>query len=135
MNEEKKNMNKKSAASAKKTGSKQSDQKVLTVLKTSWRYIWMFRGVVISLPVLVVAISQAFKNASRLPETVGLNIQANGEYAMTVARPTAVVLPLLVTIACILLTCFTKRPLFPWLISIFTLVIPVLIWVINIYPA
>lgn len=134
MNEEKKNMNKKSAASAKKSDPKQSN-KVLSVLKTAWRWIWMFRGAIISLPVLWVAIGQAFKNASRLPETVGLNIQATGEYAMTVARPTAVVLPLLVTIACILLTCFTKRPLFPWLISIFTLVIPVLIWVINIYPA
>lgn len=133
MNEEKKSVNKKTAA--KKCNTTQSDHKTLTVLKAIWHYIWMFRGAIISVPVLVLAIGQAFRNASRLPETVGLNIQATGEYAMTVARPTAVVIPLLVTIGCILLTCFTKRPLFPWLISIFTLVIPVLIWFINIYPA
>lgn len=133
MNEEKMSVNKKTAV--KKSNQTQSDNKTLAALKKIWRYIWMFRGAIISVPVLVVAISQAFCNASRLPETVGLNIQATGEYAMTVARPTAVVIPLLVTIGCILLTCFTKRPLFPWLISIFTLVIPILIWIINIYPA
>ena len=133
MNEEKKNVNKKTAASGKKSTTKSNE--IWSVLKTIWHWIWMFRGAIISLPVLCIAIGQAFKNASRLPETVGLNIQATGEYAMTVGRPAAVVLPLLVTIACILLTCFTKRPLFPWLISIFTLVIPVLIWIINIYPA
>lgn len=135
MNEEKKSVKMKSTASTKKTGSNQSGKKALNVFKTVWRYIWMFRGAIISIPVLVVAIGQAFRNASRLPDVVGLNIQATGEYAMTVGRPAAVVIPLLVTVGCILLTCFTKRPLFPWLISIFTLVIPVLIWIINSYPA
>ena len=130
---ENKSINKKAAA--KKNVANSPENKVLAVLKAIWRYIWMFRGVIISVPVLVLAIGQAFRNAARLPETVGLNIQATGEYAMTVARSTAVVLPLLVTIGCILLTCFTKRPLFPWLISIFTLVLPILIWFINIYPA
>ena len=135
MNEDLKSTNNKTPVSSKKAGSKKSGNDFWTVLKAIWRYIWMFRGAIISLPVLVFSIRQAFHNASVLPETVGLNIQATGEYAMTVSRSTAVVLPLLVTIGCILLTCFTKRPLFPWLISIFSLVLPVLIWVINIYPA
>ena len=133
--EEKKETKMKVTASPKKTGSKRSSRKKHNTLKGTWRYIWIFRGVIISVPVLIFAIVQAFQNAIRLPETVGLNLQATGEFAMIVARPAAVVLPLLITMACILLTCFTKRPLFPWLISIFSLIIPVVIWVINIYPA
>ena len=135
MNKDKKSTSKKSRTSVKKTDTEQSGKKVWTVLKKIWHYIWMFRGVIISLPVLVVAICLAFRNASRLPETVGWNLQATGEYAMTVTRSTAVVVPLLITLGCILLTCLTKRNLFPWLISVFSLVLPVLIWIINIYPA
>lgn len=134
MNEEKKVV-KKTAASPKGNTPKQSESKLWPVLKTIWHYIYKFRGIVISLPVLVVAIWEAFLNASRLPERVGLNLKATGEFAMTVTRSTAVLIPLLVTIGCILMTCFTRRTLFPWLISIFSLVLPLLIWIINIYPA
>lgn len=133
MNKETKSTNKKAPAYAKKKHTKQSGKN--TGMKKIWHYIWMYRGIIISVPVFVIAIRQAFLNASRLPETVGLNIQATGEYAMTVARPTAVVVPLLITLGCIVMTCLTKRNLFPWLISVFSLVVPVLIWIINIYPA
>lgn len=133
--EERKETVKKGSASSKRVPSKRSGNQLWMTLKEAWRYLWMFRGVIISVPVLVFAIGQAFRNAANLPETVGLNLQATGDFAMTVSRPTAVLVPLLITMACILLTCFTRRPLFPWLISIFTLVVPVLIWFINIYPA
>ena len=107
----------------------------IRVMKAIWHYIYMFRAVIISLPVLAVAIWQAFVNASRLPEMVGINLLATGEYATIIPRTTAVLIPLLVTVGCILLTCFSKRILFPWLISAFTLVLPWLIWITNIYPA
>ena len=135
MKEENKNMNRRRPVSSKKTQSKKSGNQGWMTVKKIWHYLWMFRGVIISLPVLICAIVQAFRNASNLPETVGLNLQATGEFAMTWGRPVAVLVPLLITLGCVLLTCFTKRPLFPWLVSIFTLAIPVLIWVINIYPA
>lgn len=135
MNNKIKSLKRPASASADKTTADRSGKKSCATFKTTWHYIWMFRAVIISVPVLVASICQAFRNASRLPETVGLNIQANGEFAMTMARPAAVLLPLLITIGSIILTCCTKRPLFPWLISIFTLVLPVLIWIINIYPA
>lgn len=134
MNNEKKIIKKTTTAPKKKAAVK-SEGKTWNTLKGIWRYICMFKGVLISLPVLAVAIWEAFRNAARLPEEVGLNIQATGEYAMTVSRSAAVLFPLLLTLGCILLTCFSKRTLFPWLISIFTLVLPILIWITNIYPA
>ena len=130
-----KKMTTKTSAAPKKSAAVKSKGKIWDVLKGIWRYLCMFKGVIISLPVLVVAIVEAFRNAARLPEEVGLNIQATGEYAMTVSRSAAVVFPLLLTVGCILLTCFSKRTLFPWLISVFTLVLPILIWITNIYPA
>jgi hypothetical protein len=134
MSEEKKIAEKTVAAPKKRTPKKQGGNSGDT-LKVIWHYICMFKGAIISLPVLGVSIWQAFQNASRLPETVGINLLATGDYAQTVSRSVAVVVPLLITIVCILLTSFSKRVLFPWLISIFTLVLPVLIWFTNIYPA
>ena len=119
---------------AKKASSKQSNTKTKEILKVIWKYVWMFRGAIISIPVLVIAIKQAFSNASTLPEKVGLNIQSTGEFGMMVSRSSAVLTPLLITIACILMATFTKRPLFPWLVSIFSLLLPLLIWVTNNYP-
>ena len=132
MSEEKKSRNK--TASQKKSAPKKSGDQSKTTLKTIWKYVWMCRGAIISIPVLVIAISLAFCNASVLPDNVGLNIQATGEYAMTVSRSVAVMIPLLVTFGCTLLATFTKRPLFPWLVSIFTLVLPYLILIVNNYP-
>ena len=135
MKEKKKNIGSGRSASQKKTQSKETWNKVWKTVQKIWHYVWMFRAIIISVPVLICAIVQAFRNASNLPEKVGLNLQATGDFAMTWNRPVAVLVPLLVTFGCILLTCFSKRPLFPWLVSIFTLAIPMLIWFINVYPA
>lgn len=132
---EKKNMGARRAASHKKSQSKKKWDNVWKIAKKIWHYVCVFRAVIISIPVLIYAIVLAFRNASNLPETVGLNLQATGDFAITWGRPVAVLVPLLITLLCVLMTCFSKRPLFPWLVSIFTLAIPMLIWFINVYPA
>lgn len=109
--------------------------KAWPVMKKICKYIYMLRGVIISVPVVVAAIIIALKNAARLPETVGIELLATGDYGTTVTRTTAVLLPLVLTGVCVLLTMFSKRTLFPWLVSVFTLVIPFLIWFTNIYPS
>lgn len=134
MNEEKIAKKKPTSAVGKKKAPGKSGEKVWKVIKTICGYIYKFRAVIISLPVLVVSIIQAIQNSSRLPELVGINILATGEYGMTVSRTTAVLVPMLITLVCIVLTCCSKRTLFPWLISVFSLVLPILIWLTNIYP-
>lgn len=126
---------KKMDAAPKKRISKQSDMKTQDVLKLIWHYVCMFKGLILSLPILGVSIWQAFDNAARLPEEVGINLLATGGFTQMVPRSTAVLVPLLVTIVCVLLTSLSKRTLFPWLISLFTLVLPILIWITNVYPA
>ena len=101
-----------------------------------WVYhvIMRFRKLFITIPVVYAAVKLAMYNQEHLPEAVGLNLLENGEYAYTVARDMAVMGPLAVTAACLLLMLFSRKTLYPWLISVFSLVLPILILITNIFP-
>lgn len=108
--------------------------KVGRVLKIIGTYIYQLRGLLLAMPVIIGAVILAFYNYNHLPETVGLNLQANGEFAMTMGIGSAVLIPLGITGGCVVLTLCSRKPLYPWLISVFSLVLPLLIYVINMYP-
>ena len=98
-------------------------------------WIYRLRHMFMAAPVVYGAIVLAIRNSRELPESVGLNLQSNGEFALLVTRNYAVFGPLLVTAFCLLLMFCSKKAWYPWIISIFTLVIPLLIYVINVYAA
>jgi multidrug efflux pump subunit AcrB len=104
----------------------------------TWRQIgkWIYRlrSVILAIPIAVGAIVLALYNNANLPETVGINIQASGEYAETVSRSVAVLGPLAVTAVCLLMVFCSRKVLYPWLISLFSLVLPLLIYITNIFP-
>lgn len=118
-----------------------------SVLKTLGGYLYKLRGAFIAIPVAVVAVIQAMLNMERLPDTVEytmLRIDPDaaqtlfGPFAMSVvqmSRETAVMGPLLLTAACLVFTLLSKRTLFPWLISVFTLLIPTVLYLLTCYPA
>lgn len=105
------------------------------VLRGIGRWIYNLRGLFMAVPVGIVAFLEAAKNMDRLPDRVGLLIQATGDYQWMVGRETAVLFPLLLTGICLVLMFCSRRPVYPWLISILTLVVPVLIYITNIFPA
>ena len=109
--------------------------KIENVIGIICRVIFRMRKVLMAAPVVYAAIRIAMDNMERLPESVGLNLQSTGEYAMMVTRNYAVYGPLLVTGFCLLLMFCSRKTLFPWIISIFTLVLPFLIYLTNIYAA
>lgn len=117
---------KKIATTCRKTGH---------IIKTIWLYIYRLRVVILALPVAACAVYLAVLNMSKLPENVGINLLANGEFAMTVPRIVAVLGPLGVTALSVILMIGARKTLYPWLISLFTLVLPILIYVTNVYPA
>ena len=96
-------------------------------------WIFRLRKIFMAAPVVYLAIRIASANMSRLPEQVGLNLQSNGEFAMMVTRNYAVFGPLCVTGFCLLLMFCSRKTVFPWIISIFTLVLPYLIYLTNLY--
>lgn len=99
--------------------------------------IWVFRlrGFFMAIPVAIAALYLAGRNMARLPEEVGINLLANGEYQYLVSRGLAVMGPLLVTGGCLVMMFLSRRTVYPWIISIFTLVLPILIWFTNVFPA
>ncbi len=110
-----------------------------------WHYLFMFRGIILSAPVATVAVILASKCNTDLPETVSVTlpgIAVQGENSLFgflvyqteyIARGTAVMVPLVLTAACLLLTICSKRTLYPWLISVLTLAIPLFLLLTNVY--
>ena len=68
-------------------------------------------------------------------EQVGILLKETGEYTYMVARDVAVMGPLAVTAACLLLMFCSRRTLYPWLICVFSLVLPILILITNVFPS
>ena len=99
--------------------------------------VWLFRlrKFIMAAPVVYAAIRLASYNGQHLPEQVGLDLQSTGEFAMTVSRQLAVMGPLGLTAACLLLMFCSRKAMYPWAISIFTLALPVLLLVSNVYPS
>lgn len=109
--------------------------KIAYVLRVIWKWVYNLRSVLLSIPVAIVAIKLAMQNADRLPEAVGIYLLSSGEYQWLVARNIAVMGPLAVTAACLFLMFCSRRVVYPWLISIFSLVLPLLIYITNVFPA
>ncbi len=97
-------------------------------------WIYRLRSVLLAIPVVVAAFILAKENMEKLPEFVGINMQTTGEFAMMIERDVAVFLPLIVTAACLLMMFISRKVLYPWLISIFSLLIPLLLWFTNVFP-
>lgn len=109
--------------------------KIGYVLLVIWNWIYNLRSIILAVPVVIAAIRLAILNLGRLPETVGIFILSSGEYQWMVDRGIAVMGPLAVTAACLFLMFCSRRVVYPWLISIFSLALPVLIYFSNVFPA
>jgi len=103
-------------------------------LISAWKWMYKLRSVILAAPVAVGAVILAIHNQAKLPDAVGINIQANGEYAQMLSKSVAVLGPLAVTAVCLLMVFCSKKVLYPWLISLFSLVLPLLIYITNIFP-
>ena len=98
------------------------------------RYLFHRRKPVLAAPVVYYALRLASYNQSNLPPQVGINLQATGEFASFISRQLAVMGPLGLTLGCLLLMFLSKRATFPWIISVFTLALPLLLLMSNLYP-
>jgi hypothetical protein len=104
------------------------------VLSTIWRYIKAFKKVWLTIPVVVGAIMLALHNLTHLPKVVGLNLQTDGVFALQIPRGTAVFVPLVITLICLLLMWCSRRTLTPWFACLVSLALPVVILIMNTFP-
>ena len=110
-------------------------KKITSLLSFIGSILFRLRKLVLAAPVVYAAVKLAYYNRVHLPEQVGINIQSTGEFAQMITRDMAVMGPLGLTAACLLLMFCSRKALYPWAISIFTLVLPLLILFSNLYPA
>ena len=96
--------------------------------------LFRLRKVLLAIPVVYYALKIAAYNSEHLPEYVGINLQSNGAFADFITRNTAVMGSLGLTAVCLVLMFFSKKALYPWAISLFTLIVPVVLLLSNIYP-
>lgn len=96
--------------------------------------LYRIRAVFLAIPVAYYALKLASYNSEHLPEEVGVNLLSNGAFATTISREIAVMGPLAVTAACLVLMFASRKALYPWAVSIFTLILPILLLISNLYP-
>ena len=125
-------------AAGAQTGPKQYQitiQKINSLISFIGTVLFRLRKLVMAMPVVWWALKLASYNRAHLPEEVGITLQSTGEFAQMITRDMAVMGPLGLTIACLLLMFCSRKAMYPWAISIFTLVLPILILISNLYPA
>ena len=110
-------------------------KKIGRVLASICKWIYRLRGFFMAVPVALAALVLASRNMARLPEEVGINLLANGQYEYLVSRGLAVMAPLIVTAVCLVMMWLSRRTIYPWIISIFSLILPWLIYITNVFPA
>lgn len=104
-------------------------------LRKVWKIVFPLRKVLMAIPVVFYALRLAAYNMANLPAQVGIDLQASGEFARMISRETAVMGPLAVTGGCLVLMFLSRKSIYPWFISMFSLILPILLLITNIYPA
>ena len=99
----------------------------------TWCY--RLRKVVLAAPVIYFSLRLAAYNTVNLPLSVGLLLQSSCEFTYHISRYTAVVGPLVLTGGCLAMMFLSKKALYAWAVSVFTLAVPVLLVLSNNYPA
>ena len=123
------------AVTAKSQQYKNTMAKINSLISFIGSVLFRLRKIVMAVPVIYWALKLASYNREHLPELVGINLQSSGAFERMISRDLAVMGPLGLTAACLLLMFCSRKAMYPWAISIFTLVLPLLILVTNLYPA
>ena len=103
------------------------------------QWIFKLRSLFMAIPVIFAAIIIAIHNSTHLPEKIAVYFPTVFANDMVVKmteldRGTAVSIPLLITGACLALMCCSRRTIYPWIISIFSLVLPLFFLFVGMYP-
>lgn len=99
-----------------------------------WSRLVKFKKIILAIPVGALSIILAMINLFKLPALVGIGLQADGTYSFQMIREVAVVAPMVVTVLCLMLMFASKRTLTPWMVSMLSLLLPVVLLITNTFP-
>ena len=113
----------------------QITSKAINTLVSAWKYVLKFKKIFLAVPVGTMAVILALQNLIKLPPIVGLDLQSNGDFNIQIIREIAAIGPMAITAVCLLLMFCSKRTLTPWIVSVISLLLPLLILITNTFPA
>ena len=104
--------------------------KIAAFFTATGKWTYKLRGVVLAIPIVVISVILAVSNMATLPAAVAIGLPniVNGILVfqeVMVSKILAVFIPLLVTSVCLLLMFLSKRISFPFLVSVFSLILPI----------
>ena len=102
--------------------------------KAFWKWVYRLRSVILAIHVALATVVIAIHNQAVLPSAVGFYMLTSGEYSFEVTKIVAVLGPVAVTAVCLLMTFCSRKVLYPWLISVFSLVLPLFIYFMSVFP-
>lgn len=94
-------------------------------------FFYRMRKVFLAVPLLAAAVYEAAKNYVELPAQVGFQLTEVGTFSRMYPREVAVWVPFGMTFICIILMFLSRKCVYPWLIGLFTLAVPVLLLFMN----
>lgn len=110
-------------------------QKAKGIWAKAWPWIWGARKILLAVPVVYLMLYFARLNWNVLPDPVGLNLQVTGEYAQYISKEMAVYGPLGITGGCLVMMFLSRKTLYPWMICMFSMLLPILVLITNIFPS
>lgn len=111
----------------------------MDVVKSIGKWIYTLRGIIMSVPVAIAAVILALRNSVKLPDVVTFDTAGTkaGELifkSISISKNVAVMVPLIITLVCLVMTFCSKKVVYPWLISVFSLLLPIVLLLINTFP-
>ncbi len=100
-------------------------------LQSAKKWAYRLRTILLTIPVVLLSVFFALRNLAVLPARVGFDLQASGDFAYTMSKSLAVMGPLVITGVCLILMYCSKKKTYPWLVAMFSLAIPIVIYVTN----
>lgn len=110
-------------------------RKAKSLWKKAWPWIWQSRKLLLAIPVVYLMLYFARLNWNVLPDPVGIHLLNNGDYAMYISKRLAVYVPMGVTGGCMTMMVLSRKTLYPWVICLFSMLLPLLILITNIFPS
>ena len=99
------------------------------------KWAWRLRKFLLAVPVLWLMVYLARLNWGLLPDMVGIGLLNDGSYTRMITREMAVYAPMGVTSVCLLLMMLSRKTFYPWLISMFSMALPLMILLTNFFNA
>ena len=106
----------------------------------AWKWAYNLRNILLTVPVAVLAAIMAVVNMAKLPESIMISCPMVRDGILIIqdimiSKLLAVFAPLAVTAFCLLMVIASKRMVYPWLISVFSLALPLFFYFCSVFPA